>query len=96
MLVQLGRVDEAIAYGLEHLAGTEDALVLAQVLREHQNSQGALEIAEFGMGLEGAKAALVTWTMEVAASLGKTTRALAAAEIGLVLPPCSWCLLHSS
>jgi uncharacterized Zn finger protein len=83
MLVQLGRVDEAIAYGLEHLASTEDALALAQVLREHQDSQGALEIAEFGFGLEGAKAALANWTTEVAAALGETTRALAAAEIAV-------------
>jgi uncharacterized Zn finger protein len=83
MLVQLGRVDEAIAYGCKHLASSEDALALAQVLQERENSQGALEIAEFGLGLEGAKAALANWAMEVAAALGETTRALAAAEIAV-------------
>lgn len=83
MLIQLGRVDEAIAYGLRYLANTEDALALAQVLREQQVYRGALEIAEFGLGLEGAKAALANWTVEVAASLGETTRALAAAEIAV-------------
>ena len=55
-------------------------MALAQVLRERENSQGALEIAEFGLGLEGAKATLANWTSEVAAALGETTRALAAAE----------------
>ncbi len=87
MLVQLGRVDEAIAYGRKHLASTEDALALAQVLQEHQDSQGALKIAEFGLGLEGAKATLANWTTEVAAALGETTRALAAAEIAVKEAP---------
>jgi uncharacterized Zn finger protein len=50
-LVRLGRVREAIAYGLERLATTEEALALAQVLAEQQQSQGALEIAEYGLRL---------------------------------------------
>ena len=87
MLVQLGRVDEAIAYGRKHLTSTEDALALAQVLQERQDSQGALEIAEFGLGLEGAKATLANWTTELAMALGETTRALAAAEIALKEAP---------
>ncbi len=87
MLVQLGRVDEAIAYGLRHLASAEDALALAQVLGERQDSRRALEIAEFGLGLQGAKATLANWTVEVAATLGETTRALAAAEIAVKEAP---------
>ena len=87
MLVQLGRVDAAIAYGLEHLTSTVDALALAKVLQERENSQGALEIAECGLGLEGAKAPLANWTTELAMALGETTRAQAAAEIALKEEP---------
>jgi uncharacterized Zn finger protein len=50
-LVQLGRAREAIDYGLERLATTDEALALAQVLAERQQPQGALEIAEHGLRL---------------------------------------------
>jgi uncharacterized Zn finger protein len=50
-LVRLGRVQEAIEYGLERLATTDEALALAQVLAEQQHSRGALEIAEHGLRL---------------------------------------------
>jgi uncharacterized Zn finger protein len=50
-LVRLGRVREAIEYGVERLATTDEALALAQVLAEQQQSQGALEIAEHGLRL---------------------------------------------
>ena len=83
MLVKLGRGSEAVTYGLEHLTSTEDALALAQVLRDARNPQGALEIAERGLQLAGARATLAYWTAELAATLGETPRALAAAEIGL-------------
>jgi hypothetical protein len=83
LLVRLGRVAEAVAYGRENLATTDEALTLAQVLRERQEPQCALEIAEHGLGLQGAKAMLATWAAELAAALGETKRALAAAEIGV-------------
>ena len=55
--------------------------------RTRENSQGALEIAECGLGLEGAKAPLANWTTELAMALGETTRAQAAAEIALKEEP---------
>jgi uncharacterized Zn finger protein len=83
LLVCLGRMAEAVTYGRENLATTDEALTLAQVLRERQEPQRALEIAEHGLGVQGAKARLATWAAELAAALGETKRALAAAEIGV-------------
>lgn len=83
MLVRRGDVPEAVAYARENVATTDEALTLAQALREYQEPWRALEIAEHGLGLQGAKAMLATWTAALAAALGETKRALAAAEIGM-------------
>jgi len=82
MLVGLGRAAEAVAYGIQNLATSDQAQALARVLREHQEPAGALTIAERGLSLEGYKASLAVWTADLAEALGETPRALAAAEIG--------------
>lgn len=80
MLVKVGRVAEAVAYGLEYLTLTEEALALAQALYAGGHTQEALRVAEHGLELGGyAKAQLATWLRDVAADAGKPELALDAA-----------------
>ena len=79
MLVRLGRVQEAVDYGLQYLGTTEEALALAKALREREALQAALQIAEHGLTLEGAKVPLATWMADLALGMGETGRALEAA-----------------
>ena len=79
MLAKLGRVQEAVAEGLQYTATTEEALALAQALREQGALQEALRIAEHGLTLEGYKASLARWLRDAASGAGQTERALDAA-----------------
>lgn len=80
MLVRLGRVDEAVAYGLEYLTQTEEALALAQALHTGGHTREALRVAEHGLELGGhAKSQLATWLRDVAADAGEPELALNAA-----------------
>ena len=81
MLVRLGRVPEAVDYGLQYLGTTEEALALAKALREREALQAALQIAEHGLTLEGTKVSLATWMADLALGMGETERALEAALI---------------
>lgn len=81
MLVRLGRVQEAVDYGLQYLATTDEALTLAKALREREALQAALQVAIHGLDLEGSKVSLATWIADLALSLGETGRALEAALI---------------
>ena len=80
MLVRLGRVEEAISYGRQYLATTDEALALAKALYEHGEYEQSLQIAEHGLSLEGRKASLAKWLRDQALSTGEKTRALPAAE----------------
>src|SRR5216683_5578688 len=51
MLVRLGRVEEAISYGLQYLATPDEALALAKALNEHGEHEQSLQIAEHGLSL---------------------------------------------
>jgi len=80
MLVKVGRVDEAVAYSLEHLTLTEEILPLAQVLHAGGHIQETLRVAGRGLELGGhAKAQLATWLRDVAADAGEPELALNAA-----------------
>ena len=81
MLVHLGRVQEAVNCGLQYLGTTEEALALAKALREREALQAALQIAEHGLTLEGARVSLATWMADLALGMGETERALEAALI---------------
>jgi uncharacterized Zn finger protein len=81
MLVRLGRVPEAVDYGLQYLGTTAEALALAKALREREALQAALQIAEHGLTLEGTKVPLATWMADLALGMGETERALEAALI---------------
>jgi uncharacterized Zn finger protein len=82
MLVHLGRVEEAVSYGLKFLASTEEALALAKALDEHGEHERSLQIAEHGLTLQGhGKAALAKWLRDQALAMGEKARALSAAEV---------------
>ena len=83
MLVKVGRVAEAVEYGLKYLSTTDEALALSKALHEYGHVQEALRIAEHGLNLGGyAKAALAVWLRDVAAEMGETEQALRAAQVG--------------
>lgn len=80
MLVEEGRIDEAIEYGRRNLYSPEEALTLAQALRNHDRPQAALEAAQHGLTLDGSgKAELAEWLRDRAASLDELEMALEAA-----------------
>jgi len=80
MLVRLDRVEEAVAYGLEHLITPEETLTLATALRERGDLENALRVAARGLDLEGqGKAELAVWLRDLAAGMGRTDVALTAA-----------------
>jgi uncharacterized Zn finger protein len=81
MLAELGRIQETVAEGLQYMATTEEALALAQTLREQGALQEALRIAEHGLSLEGRKASLARWLRDAASSAGQTEQALRAAVL---------------
>ena len=77
-LVEMDRAREAVDYALAHLAQAEEALTLAERLRETGNLAGATAVAECGLGLEGHRHRLGTWLGDVAAGLGQVELALRA------------------
>jgi uncharacterized Zn finger protein len=87
MLVRLGRVQDAVDYGVQDLATPGEALSLAQSLRERQALPEALRVAERGLTLEGSKVALATWMAELARGMGQTGRALDAAGLAFRAAP---------
>jgi uncharacterized Zn finger protein len=87
MLVKLDRSQEAVDYGLQYLSTTDEALALAQALREHQMPQLALQIAEHGLALEGRTTTLARWLRDLAAGLGETELALRAARTAFTGSP---------
>ena len=83
-LVNLGRVEEAVAYATAYLRTAREALGLAQTLREKGRNEESMLIAEHGLMLPNQqiyRLALAKWLREEAAVMGDRERALAAAEI---------------
>ena len=79
MLARLGRVEDAIEYGLERLAAPEEALAVAGALRERGEPQAALRVGEHGLSLEGRKDRLAIWVRDLAEGMGRPDLALRAA-----------------
>jgi uncharacterized Zn finger protein len=80
MLVKLGRSQEAVDYAMQYMATTEEALALAQALREHDQTAAALKIAEHGLTLHGETLALARWLRETAVLANQSDLALKAAR----------------
>jgi uncharacterized Zn finger protein len=83
MLVHAGRVAEAVDYGLTELTEADEALALAQALRERGATAEALAVAEHGLHLEGQRAPLARWLRDRAAAAGQPARALEAALVAV-------------
>lgn len=77
-LVELGRVVDGVKHALKHLTGADEALKLAQQLRESKQLDDALKVAERGLKLGGSKAALGEWLGPLEEARGRTAQALAA------------------
>lgn len=80
-LVKLGRVQEAVEYAMQYMANIDEALALAQALREHNQPAQALTIAERGLTLHGDPLTLARWTRDFAAQVGQPALALEAARV---------------
>lgn len=97
LLLGMGRVDEAVALGREQLSSAEEALALAQALRERGEPAHALAIGEHGLGLGGAapsiagqeqaRARLAAWLVDLAAGHGRIDLALRAGAEALQVAP---------
>ena len=88
MLVDEDRIDEAIEYGQNNLLSPDEALTLANALREHDRPQAALEIAQHGVTLDGSgKVELAEWLRDRASSMGKHDVALEAAVAAFKAAP---------
>jgi uncharacterized Zn finger protein len=81
MLVEEGRIDEAIEYGRHNLYSPDEALTLAKALREHDRPEAAMEIAQHGLALEDSsgQAELAEWLRDRASSMDESEIALEAA-----------------
>jgi len=87
MLARLGRVQEAVDEGLQHLSAPDQVLALAKALREQEEPAAALRVAEHGLTLDGSKGPLATWLCDLASGMGETERALKAARIAFQSAP---------
>lgn len=77
-LCDLKQIDDAVKYARKHLTSAEEALQVAQRLREKRLVAEAIEIAEHGLKLVGPKAGLGEWLGPVEEAQGRTKQALAA------------------
>jgi uncharacterized Zn finger protein len=77
-LCEVERLPEAVSCGLEHLAVAQEALTLAQRLRESGHLAEAIRVGERGLKLAGPKAALGEWLGPVEEAQGRMTKALEA------------------
>jgi uncharacterized Zn finger protein len=87
MLARLGRAEEAVEYGLEHLYAPEEALAVAGALREQGELEEALHIGEHGLSLDGRKGSLAVWLRDLAGGMGRTELALKAAVVAFYADP---------
>jgi uncharacterized Zn finger protein len=79
MLVRLDRSDEAVEYASKHLRTPEEALTVAEALREQGDAEAALLVGERGLSLNGRKVRLAGWVRDLAEGLGRRGLALEAA-----------------
>ena len=80
MLVDVGRIQEVMDYGLNYVHSPSEALALAQALYEHGEHEQSIQMAQHGLTLDGSKADLVKWLRNQAVAMGRQALALASAE----------------
>jgi uncharacterized Zn finger protein len=87
MLIRLGRTEEAVEYCLKRLAVPEEALAVAEALREQGELEAALQIGEHGLSLEGRKGRLASWVRDLSEGEGNRGLALEAAVVAFRADP---------
>jgi uncharacterized Zn finger protein len=87
MLARLGRVQEAVDAGVQYQGPPQHVLSLAMALREQGALEEAVRVAEHGLTLDGYKAPLATWLLELALGLGRDELALRAALVAFRAAP---------
>ena len=78
MLLEIGRVDEAVTTAIDQLENAEDALLIAQRLRDLDRIDDALNIAERGFSLAGRKYDLGCWLGPIQEGQGNLDQAILA------------------
>lgn len=87
MLARLGRAEAAVEYSLKRLVAPEEALAVAEALREQGVLEGALRVGEHGLSLEGRKSRLASWVRDLAEGTGRLELALEAAVVAFRADP---------
>jgi uncharacterized Zn finger protein len=97
LLARLGRGAEAAELGQQQFSTADEAVALAEMLRERGDIAGALAIGEHGLSLsesdtpiygqESAQARHGAWLVDLAAGQGRTDLALRAGEVALRVEP---------
>jgi uncharacterized Zn finger protein len=77
-LLELNRIDEAIPVAMDRLENAEDALLIAQRLRDLDHIQDALRVAERGFSLGGHKYDLGCWLGSIQEAQGNVDQAILA------------------
>jgi len=86
-LLDLGRIDEGVATAMAHLTTAEEALVIAQRLRELGRVQEAIRLGEHGLSLAGEKYELARWLGPLEEGCGYPDKALHAYLVGFAEGP---------
>ncbi len=81
MLVRVGQIDEAVAYGMKHLRMADKAFTLAKALHAQGAREQSLQVAEHALTLQGVRTPLAKWLREEAVQAGKRDLALNAATL---------------
>ena len=88
MLVQKGRIEEAVEFGIDRLSNPVALLGLARTLHEQDHTAAALTVAERGLTGHGyGSERLAVWTRDLAASAGESDLALEAAVTAFEASP---------
>jgi uncharacterized Zn finger protein len=87
MLVKLGRGEEAVQYAGQYMASADEALALAQALREYNQPMDALKIAQAGLSLHGEPVNLARWLRDFALQVFQPDIALQAAKVAFARSP---------
>lgn len=88
MLVEEGRIEDAVTYGTDHLSSHESLQELAETLRKNGCTAEAFTVAEHGLTVDGyGRGDLAEWLRDWASSTGNDELALEAAIVAFEQSP---------
>ena len=77
-LLELGRKDEAMSIAMNNLSSTDEALTIAQTLRDMGQVRDAFAVGERGLSLPGHKHSLGSWLGPLEEAQGRSEQAILA------------------